>query len=1169
VTPGCNAIQGQYSFFYISLFAGILDAAPYRRPPTTNTYCLLLLQMQRIQDNGATILTPPSIPSTRPPPPARSNSLVTVQHPKDHPHHSHQNPHLMMQATRRNPGLPSLSISIPPSPTSLLAVRADGMGQERRQPDVAAEPRKGSQERGKTVTFSDPEEDDAELSDQSSICHSPSWEGYGQNKKKAKKREAALKKKEKERKEKETKASAKKRLIKTPPPPPPPLQKVSEVKLLVASDRSLSAPALEQHQKLAERRLNRSTTEYPPDAMANHHNLMKQASADENGKPKAKGFLSNFRLQHGNVAAVQKIMTSSRSSVDGAQSVRSNSSAPHMYKPHQAGSVIDVEFLNPRKPPSIKSMVSTSTHSNSSHERRPGLGRNSVSNHGRSNSFLAKLKGPSYLYHNGDPDSGENGNDQYPAFSPRADPAMHRPMTSQGTTQTPPVSTPPQTANEPEARPNRGRPFEAHTSQLRDSSSDYESDIPAPRGRQLKEAVPDIPVANEGRRRPQSYVEHARQQFQSNAMTAPSRQMNGHADGHKSQIQETQRRYPHVARSSEPIQPQVAVLGQPDSLSSPSSQSDYASPYTEEVDRLSVTHSPHKEDDDRASVGTHASTIRPLSRGREQSSMEGSKKPSGAISSPTHSIGKTITHDKMQDMLAGNKEHYEADMTPKQQDVQAAPSEELALKSEKPADYFTFISESYAPPSLELRSPTESKFPSSPRINEDPEEDEDAEPSWLRRHPPQGNRDKEQESNMVTGQAGPVRRSVICKSLNDIKAQSSPAISAHQSDKDVPAFESAEVLTKEANVSGLPSTSIAPSEDRASRSTSERSSSSTCEDTPPSPSTATTPDTSRPQSRRGLSTDIPRSTFNSIIHVGDERSAQAPHQSKVLEQPVQATSRPTSRDARHQDDSWSRTALPIDLENDLKMTTFTRAEGLVSSPSLIGTPTSAAFAESLKEQAEEEEELVMPRRPSLPPKAQSAIDLTSTSFLPPLKHQPLHTKKNKAGISSVSLPNSPPPELEAEMPPLRPSALKQTKHQSSGSHDKAPNLSAGAAYLQEARKAAPVPPPSSSRALRPIYSHKNSLPHARGAVPTERKGEPIAKMLVECCSCKFFHDMPSRVYECMAKPDSVVEDKLLGVSAAITTMVKCPWCAHGMTTQCCSGYAAMVFLKEKLHGQGK
>ncbi|KAL2755787.1 hypothetical protein ACRALDRAFT_2042070 [Sodiomyces alcalophilus JCM 7366] len=81
----------------------------------------------------------------------------------------------------------------------------------------------------------------------------------------------------------------------------------------------------------------------------------------------------------------------------------------------------------------------------------------------------------------------------------------------------------------------------------------------------------------------------------------------------------------------------------------------------------------------------------------------------------------------------------------------------------------------------------------------------------------------------------------------------------------------------------------------------------------------------------------------------------------------------------------------------------------------------------------------------------------------------------------------------------------------------------------------------------------------------EGASDPLAKILVECCHCRFFHDMPSRVYECMVRPQAEVADPELGVSGAITTMVNCPWCKHGMTTQCCAGYAAVVHLKERLH----
>lgn len=155
------------------------------------------------------------------------------------------------------------------------------------------------------------------------------------------------------------------------------------------------------------------------------------------------------------------------------------------------------------------------------------------------------------------------------------------------------------------------------------------------------------------------------------------------------------------------------------------------------------------------------------------------------------------------------------------------------------------------------------------------------------------------------------------------------------------------------------------------------------------------------------------------------------------------------------------------------------------------------------------------------------------------------------------------------------------------------------AYLQEARKAAP----SSPRAPASKISSHTSLPASNatslagprtfaltGAGPgqptslcptavssatsnsnnstknSDILGKPMAKMLVECCHCRFYHDMPSRVYEAMAQPDDVVKDKRLGVSGQVTTCVKCPWCSHNMSTVCCAGYAAVVYLREKLHG---
>lgn len=215
-----------------------------------------------------------------------------------------------------------------------------------------------------------------------------------------------------------------------------------------------------------------------------------------------------------------------------------------------------------------------------------------------------------------------------------------------------------------------------------------------------------------------------------------------------------------------------------------------------------------------------------------------------------------------------------------------------------------------------------------------------------------------------------------------------------------------------------------------------------------------------------------------------------------------------------------------------------------------------------------------------------------TSFLPTLPHQSLPPRAN--GRQS----QGPRPSSEADERSL----ASHTRTDSTESF--AQPSSKASAYLQEARKAAPSSPraplsKASSNTSLPASPTTTALagprtftlsgptkPNGSAAAPASPLsaaavsasarsssdggssvlGKPMAKVLVECCHCRFYHDMPSRVYEAMARPDDVIKDKKLGVSGQVTTCVKCPWCAHNMSTVCCAGYAAVVYLKEKLHG---
>lgn len=398
------------------------------------------------------------------------------------------------------------------------------------------------------------------------------------------------------------------------------------------------------------------------------------------------------------------------------------------------------------------------------------------------------------------------------------------------------------------------------------------------------------------------------------------------------------------------------------------------------------------------------------------------------------------------------------------------------------------------------------------------------------------------------------------------------------------------------------------------------SSSSSYNDSSIPPSPVTTPDTSRPQSRRGVQEpalgEVPKGVAGGLLIDDDERTLRVPYEAVTIADQSssnyssRANSRPGSRDQPASQsrpgskgssglsqaikesrghveedhlasdilqDNWARTALPLDLDAQSFMGSFTNIE--LSTPEVDTHISPMSAGKEVKqidipEEEEEEEGLankfdmeIPQRHPSLTKSFsdQDISDRIDTSFLPPLKHQALPPKAkaraNHFGLSPIE--NDPRPK-----PQVRTISFDSS----------IPLSNTAAAYLQEARHAVSTsprpplitttppmpsaPPRSQTQPLRPALKSVTSST----SQPETLGPKPIAKMFVECCGCKFYHDMPSRVYECMARPNEMVEDRKLGVSGAITTCVKCPWCSHNMSTSCCAGYAAVVYLREKLHG---
>ncbi|KAH6657718.1 hypothetical protein BKA67DRAFT_196286 [Truncatella angustata] len=910
-------------------------------------------KLQRLQDNDS---TPPLIPlgraNTRSASSAQPDPALKARRASAHPPVSHQNTHMIMKTIRRNSGLPPLSISVPPSltSTSVLAVRA-------RDPEAAfhALGSPGSRptdtlERGKTVTFSEPEEDDDDASDQSSICQSPSWQVYGQKKQKSKKGETAQKKKQQERQGKALKDSAKKRLNKVGPPINPEVRPAQ-------SDRSVSAPELAGGQKPGDRLVNRSTSHYPPDSMTNHHNHPRQPPAEANTKPKSKGLFSSFRFSSSNTPPAQKVQVEdSNNSMEDAGSFRSVSAFPEQMQ----GLRGDTAFLNPRKPPSIMSTQSTSTQSQSSQERQAGKSRKSFG-HGRSNSLLAKIRGPSYLYAKSS-EPTEEEEEEVVVASQQPESLGHfgaRPIQlahSQELNQPALAAHVIQKTEVQHVNITRGRQALAHIIQPRDSSSDYEDARVTDSCRQhhVQPPVSDAPIANEGRRRPPTHVGQTRSQHQDLITVPPPIQANIQTDDQNNRVRETRRNFPSLNQPKMPIYHQVAVLEHPTPTISPESDKSYATVYTDAVDRLSESHSPYIEHVPFSS-SAQTSVTRPGSSTEDRGKLESPcRPPESAV--PQIAELKETSRAGSQDagVIKRSRRSPKKLVTSIDQQLQTAESqaEPQHHTRQKSADYFAFISESYAPPSLELRSPIEEDFRSFHSMEEKMTEDEygDIDLIWTETTS-QGPKDGVEDSSKAIGKPSQT------DSLQDDRLSEScdsPTLSAHD-----------DVSIKVEDKAQIPGPSL---EEEPSQSVSERSYSSTYNDPFYSPSTATTPDISRPQSQAGASVDEARPMSNSVSN-GYDKTIRRLHRSKVLELSQRSANQVT----------LERGAPPNRKTGSIKSEDSHNGTPTSPQPKYIAQSPSMKEIEMLKEGSEMPEEMAeitpIARRQHLPPKAHSAIDL--------------------------------------------------------------------------------------------------------------------------------------------------------------------------------------------------
>lgn len=229
------------------------------------------------------------------------------------------------------------------------------------------------------------------------------------------------------------------------------------------------------------------------------------------------------------------------------------------------------------------------------------------------------------------------------------------------------------------------------------------------------------------------------------------------------------------------------------------------------------------------------------------------------------------------------------------------------------------------------------------------------------------------------------------------------------------------------------------------------------------------------------------------------------------------------------------------------------------------------------------------KRPRSNPMLQTTItsphQLPSLDFLPQLRHQPLTKPKRTSPIrpnssisptfpaSSSTFPAPSSPVAKSSSEPHLPSTNTPDLKQIPRSPLRPP-------YHQPRPENALIRPGQNirRRTMDPTgtISTLGPLSFGKGGSAEGLEPKPIAKLFVICCKCKFWHDLPSKMYELMALPQKLSRKPEGGEingntalekskEARLDTMVKCPWCDHYMTTWCCAGWTTVVYLHERHH----
>lgn len=322
-------------------------------------------------------------------------------------------------------------------------------------------------------------------------------------------------------------------------------------------------------------------------------------------------------------------------------------------------------------------------------------------------------------------------------------------------------------------------------------------------------------------------------------------------------------------------------------------------------------------------------------------------------------------------------------------------------------------------------------------------------------------------------------------------------------------------------------------------------------------SSTLTPNTSRPQSEKGAVTTVGPSNSQKVLRVSD---------------------RPSLVSSGLPDDSLAAqraSTPPVGMKNPrraLRVSAGTKTTSSSSkSPKELGTPGISSSSTTPTSSAAVKGVMTRPESEAKRGTVQSPVALdadgTQASFLAgdsrnqgsPVDASMLPKPLNLNPHSDESSDNMVPPKLRRQVKP-------QHLPSDDTSTDTAPCSEGRSSCRTSSPREKQAPATSrvevasnrgvtTPQAARPPLEEKHQKTSSKGSI----EAEPLSKILLRCCGCAYFHDIPNRILDRMKAGLEVSQEEKKAKH------VRCPWCRHVLGVECCAGYVAVVQLKERLY----